>query len=537
MSIQLSRTTLILSLAILLSALTVSVMGQQRRPSAYGFSPQSSTESATAAYRAARDTITDGDWSKAQVKFSEYVSKYPNEKNLDAAYYWLAYAQHKLQRYDQCRETINKLFEKYKESSWLDDARLLYAQIPGALVSPAAPVTAVQLDEMIATAKAIAPAAITPAPPGVTIYTPSAPLTTIASTPLPAQIAGTSALIAELDAAAAVAGFPDSSNDDDPCEFKIVVLQALFETDVQRGIVAATEWLKPGSAQTVRCKSAALSLLARAGGKASLPVILNVARSETDVMLRARAITALGATNDESMIEPLRDFALSSTDNTIVEAALYALSRHTNDRVVGVLTDIATSGKTPAQRKIAIASIASRPGDPAVDALFRIYDADQSVEIRKAVISGFANRRSERAGEKLFEIARSSDNLELRHAAIGAIPRRGGDKAIDFLIALYDTEKDEKLKDQILMAFGSGTTLISRAPRSGPASEVYVGAVPPRPNTYRGPATEKKVIVKLMDIAKNPGESMARRKQALYWLSRSNDADVQRFLEQLLRQQ
>jgi hypothetical protein len=372
------------------------------------FAPQSSTESATAAYRAARDTITDGDWSKAQDKFSEYVSKYPNEKNLDAAYYWLAYAQHKLQRYDQCRETINKLFEKYKESSWLDDARLLYAQIPGALTPPAAPIVAMRADEMLIAPRAIPPATAITAAPGVTIYTPGAPVA-IASTPLPARIAGTSALIDDLDAVAAVAGV--SENDDDPCEFKIVVLQALFETDVQRGIVAATDWLKPGSTHTVRCKSAALSLLARAGGKASMPVILNVARTETDPVLRARAISALGATNDESMIDPLREFALNSTDNTIVEAALYALSRHTNERVVGVLTDIAISGKTPAQRKMAIASIASRVGDPAVDALFRIYDADQSVEIRKAVISGFANRRSERAGEKLFEIARTSDNI------------------------------------------------------------------------------------------------------------------------------
>ena len=54
-----------------------------------------------------------------------------------------------------------------------------------------------------------------------------------------------------------------SADDDDPCEFKIVVLQALFQTDLQRGIMAATEWLKPGSTQTVRCKGAALTLLGR----------------------------------------------------------------------------------------------------------------------------------------------------------------------------------------------------------------------------------------------------------------------------------
>lgn len=532
MSNQLSRTTLILSLAILLTVLTSSVMGQQRRASANAFSQQSSNESAVTVFRAARDLITDGEWARAQEKFNEYVTKYSSEKNLDAAFYWLAYAQYKQDKFDQCRDTVNKLFDKYKESTWLDDARLLLAQIPG-MITPAPAIVAMQADEMLSTARALAPVPI--APSGVTtIYTPSAPITTIGSTPLPGQLAGSSALLAELDSVTAAYGV--SENDDDPCEFKIVVLQALFQTDVQRGVVAATDWLKPGSTQTVRCKSAALTLLARHGGKASTPVILNLARTETDVKLRARAISTLGATNDDSVIDPLRDFALSSTDNQIVEASLYALSRHTNERVIGVLTDIATSGKTPAQRKMAIASIASRPGDPAVDALFRIYDADQSVEIRKSVISGFANRKSERAGDKLFEIARTSDNTELRKAAISVIPRRGGDKVIDFLIALYDTEKNEELKDQILNSFGSGTSLVSRVRPGQGANAPYVAAIGQSVSSMRSPVTEKKVIRKLIEIARNPQESMTRRKRAIGWLSRSNDPEVQQFLEGLLKQ-
>jgi hypothetical protein len=534
MSIQLSRTTLILAIVILLTAVCGPVLGpvnaQQRRPSSNAFS-QGSSESATTVFRAARDLITDGAWAKAQDKFSEYVTKFPNEKNLDAALYWLAYAQYKLTNYKQCQETINRLYEKYKDSEWLDDARTLSAQIPGAITTNPA-IAVMQADQiMIDPSRAITPMAI---PPGAaTLYAPSSPVTTIGTmTPMPAQIAGNAAYVADLDMLAAGVG----ENDDDPCEFKIVVLQALFQTDVQRGIVAATDWLKPGSTQTTRCKSAALTLLGRHGGKAVTPVILGLARSETDPKLRARAISTLGATNDDSVIDPLREFALNGTDNTIVEASVYALSRHTNDRVVSVLTDIATSGKTPAQRRMAIASIASRAGDPAVDALFKIYDADQSVEIRKAVISGFANRQSERAGEKLFEIARSSDNIELRKAAIAAIPRRGGDKSIDFLIALYDSEKNEELKDQILNSFGSGTSLVSRAPRAMSGQSVVETYVSGRMSSVRSPATEKKVIRKLIEIANSPQESMLRRKRAIGWLSRSNDTEVQSFLEGLLRQ-
>src|SRR6267154_2722694 len=47
-----------------------------------------------------------------------------------------------------------------------------------------------------------------------------------------------------------------SQAEEDSCEFKIEVLQALLRNDAQRGIVVATDWLKPGSPQTVPCKRA-----------------------------------------------------------------------------------------------------------------------------------------------------------------------------------------------------------------------------------------------------------------------------------------
>src|SRR5688572_15972274 len=516
------------SMAALLVLLTLSftTMAQQRR----NFQSQSANTraaaqtDATSVFRSARDLITDGEWARAQAKFSEYVSSYPNEKNLDAALYWLAYAEHKLAKFDDARKTIDRLLEKFPNSNWRDDARVLLAQIPGAY--------ATNYDEVLTMVRpGNAPVTIRRTEPDV-FYGQVAP----GAIPIrPVRGQGLGVGVGGAPVAWSVDEFGQPGNEDDPCEFKIVVLQALFQTDVQRGTVAASEWLKPGSTQTVRCKSAALTLLGRHGGKAVTPVILGLARSETDVKLRARAISTLGASNDDSVIDPLREFALNSTDNTIVEASLYALSRHTNERVVGVLADIATSGKTTAQRKIAIASIAGRAGEPAVDALFRIYDADQSVEIRKAVIVGFANRRSERAGEKLFEIARTSDNIELRKAAISNIPRRGGDKAIDFLISLYDAEKNEELKDQILNSFSAGATLVSPRALTG-TGDTYVSSIGQNVYTMRTPVTEKKVIRKLIDIAKDPREAMARRKRAIGWLSRSNDSDVQRFLEALLRQ-
>lgn len=507
-----SRVTIqFLAVLTLLVSLAGVALSQQRGStsnSANRSSQQSqSNADATTVFRSARDLITDGEWAKAQEKFDEYVTSYPNEKNIEAALYWLAYAQQKLARYDQCRATIDRLLEKYPNSSWRDDARMLRIQAPVAYAMAA--------EDLAATLRAVpAPLAMADAP---MVYTPAAPLTTVNVPGVPAQVA-------EIASAYGVGSSSDSAADDDPCEFKIVVLQALFQTDLQRGIVAATEWLKPGSTQTTRCKSAALTLLGRNGGKAVTPVILGVARSEPDLKLRARAISTLGATNDDTVVDALREFALNSPENDIVEASLYALSKHSGERAINALADIAISGKTTSQRKMAISSIASRPGEPSVDALFRIYDADQTVEIRRSVINGFGNRRSERAGTKLLEIARSSDNVDLRKAAVSSISRRGGDKVVESLLAIYNTEKNEEVKDQILSSLGSGQIYYTSNKEAVAVSGQGTARM-----------SDERVINKFIEIARNQQEPMERRKRAIGWLSRSKDPKVLAFLQELLK--
>jgi len=107
---------IIFSIALITAAGTVNA--QQRRTSFQSSSSSLSGQSdATTVFRSARDLITDGEWAKAQEKFSEYVNTYPNEKNIDAALYWLAYAQQRLAKYDQCRVTIERLLEKYPSST------------------------------------------------------------------------------------------------------------------------------------------------------------------------------------------------------------------------------------------------------------------------------------------------------------------------------------------------------------------------------------------------------------------------------------
>ena len=515
-------------------ALTLIAGGVVHRAMAQEFSPRSkqnrfaqqgSNNAANAMFSSGRDLIDDAQWAKAEQKFGQYVSAYPKEKNADAAMYWMAYSQYKLKKFDQCKDTIARLLKTYEKTTWKEDEQLLLAQVPNGIRVKVDPITvsvdpvvdvqvnAQDIQERVAEAQARVEERVREAQARAEERTREAQARVQERMKEVQEKLKDKALfkydMGDFDFdfdfdPETFKGQSKSTRDDDPCEFKIVVLQALFENDAQRGIAAATEWLRAGSTEAYSCKRAALGLLARHGGKAATPTILGIAEHESDLKLRTRAISVLGSTNDDSVIDPLREFALNSPQTEVSEAALYALSQHSSPRAIDALSQIATSNKPVALRKMAISNIANRQGEPPVDALLRIYDADQSVEIRKSVISGFGHRRSDRAGAKLLEIARGSDNVELRKAAISGISRRGGDHAIDTLLGLYDSEKNEELKDQIIYSLG--------------------------------PSNDPRVVHKLIEIARNPQTPIERRKHAIAWLSRSKDPEVLKFLEDLLKQ-
>src|SRR5260370_34082619 len=217
------------------------------------FAPQGSkNDAANAKFQGGRDLISDEQYAKAIEKFNEYISTYSKEENIDAAMYWMAYSQVKLKEFDQAKDTIERLLKTYEKTKWKGDAEMLLAQVPNGERVKVDPIT------------------VTVDPVEVGVRTQDLQ-DRIKEAQERAQERAQAAQEREQERVQAALermrdrvgvgigvgiGGPNGSsqNDDDPCEFKIVVLQALFESDPQRGIAAATDWLKPGSTQTQRCK-------------------------------------------------------------------------------------------------------------------------------------------------------------------------------------------------------------------------------------------------------------------------------------------
>jgi len=547
MRIDINQTTSVKTLFAFIVAAAVTLLacgalnqaGAQKlgkHPKANGWAPQASKDpQANSAFGAARDLIDDAQWAKAEAAFNQYVSQYPKEENLDAAMYWMAYAEYQLKSYNKCKDTVDKLLKTYQKTAWKQDAELLLAQLPG-VVTPKAVTIAGPADVAVVSSEAAIAAAVDAASENVN----AAVAQSLSQNPeAQERVAEAQARMIEAQERAQERtkeaqermiervkdaqekmkdktlirsgvgygvgygiDFRERLADDDPCEFKIVVLQALVESDPQRGVAAATDWLKPNSGLGPPCRRYALRVLARHGGKAAMPTILAVAQNDPDIKVRQQAIASLGSMNDDSVIDPLRDF-VNSPQAEISEPALYSLSQIQSPRAITVLTEYALSNKPLNLRRVAISSIANRPGEPSVDALFKIYEGSQDVEIRSAVIRGLGQRKSERAWARLLEIARGSDSVPLRKVAISSIGRRGGEQAIDALINLYGSEKNEEIQDQIISSLAS--------------------------------SRDQKVTHFLIQTAKSPQTSMERRRRVVTNLAGRKDPEAIQFLADLVK--
>jgi len=393
---------------------------------------QSDNAAATSAYAQGRTFLSEEKWDRAVAALSRYLVEYPSDKNLDAAMYWLAYAYEKQNKNNEAEGVVQSLLGRFPKSTWADDAKVLSAKLR------AKTGRVVTVDE-------------------------------------------------------------NDPND----ELRILALRSLCENDRVGCSARVSEVLR--SSKSARVKEAAIILLGRYGGTEAVPALVQMARSEPDDKLKMRAISALGSTNDERALDVLRDLAMGSAyaDESPADSAIHALANHDNARAVTILGEVAARGQNLKARTHAIELMARRRGDNVVDELLRLYDAVPEVAIKKYVLAALGNRKDPRAVNKLAEVARSASDVQLRAQAIRSIPNRGMEQDLDLLLPLYDSERDNDLKNNLLQAIGQ----------------------------YQN----RRAYTKLQQVVSNGAEPLERRKTAISYLSRSKDPQDKAFLEGLLK--
>jgi HEAT repeat protein len=358
----------------------------------------------------------------------------------------------------------------------------------------------------------------------------------------------------------------DDSHFKDNCEIKILALQSLFQADEERAIAIVTESLKSSASKPCQgFQAAAVSILGGHGGPRVAPLLLDIARNNSDLKVRLTAIKRLGDQRNDQVTDEL--IKLYDTDRTkeIRSQILRALVESRTARGTAKVLEVASNGDDPAIRMAAIRYVADLKDANSLDALIRIYDTDKTPQVRSQVLQALSDREDPRARAKVLDVAKNGDTPEMRLEAI----RRLGDHgrvSLDDLLQLYSSETNMQIKQGLLRAFGN-----NKDPRAvAKLVEVARGNDPVELRAYAirqlgnkddeqtvtqliaiydseqnlqirgsllrafGDSKLKMAVQKLMSIARND-PSVELRKMAVSYLGQSKDPDALRFLEELLK--
>ena len=351
-------------------------------------------------------------------------------------------------------------------------------------------------------------------------------------------------------------------------EIRIVALQSLFESSPERAVVYVTDILKPGSKASRSFKETAVSLLGSHGGQKAVPLLLDIARNQTDRELRVTAFRRLAEEDGEALVEDLIRLYDAERDLEVRENYLHAFESMDGARARTKLLEVARSSAENAElRKTAIRVLGNKEEAGAFDELARLYETETNREIKEQILISLSDMDDPRAQSRLLDIARNpSGDAELRKFAIRRIGDHEGEASVDALLKIYDAEQDVEVKRDILQALSNNESpralaRIVEVARAGTNAELRRTAirlirdadeahaverlaalydsereVDIKSDILRalGDTKQKSAVRKLIDVARRD-PNVELRKQAISQLGQSEDPDAVRFLEEILK--
>jgi HEAT repeat protein len=214
----------------------------------------------------------------------------------------------------------------------------------------------------------------------------------------------------------------DQGASDSDDEIRLAALQSLFESRPERAVAMAADILKQGSSASRLLKEGAVSLLGDSETTDAIPVLVQVARNETDMRVRRKSIQALSEYEDLAR-RPLLEIVRSNASIEVRAEAIEALGEIENAPAV-------------------------------VDDLVSLMSTLREPALQKQVIESLGDIELAQAETALAELARTASSVDLRLEAIEALSDHETETAAESLVRLYDLEKDPRVKEGIIDALG-----------------------------------------------------------------------------------
>ena len=437
---------------------------------------------ADSAYRAARQALNNGQYSRAADLFRNIRDKYPRSNYVPNSYYWQAFALYRTGSDDALRAARTALrtqSARFPKATTRRDAEVLLRRVQGELARRG---DAEAAESVSAEADDIAP----PMGPVIAATPPVGPVPPIAPVP-----------------GAPGEGHSGSCDDDD--DIRIAALNAVLQMDADRAVPLLKTVLARRDAGSACLRRKAVFLVSQKRSAETSRILLDAVRSDPDREVREQAVFWLSQVPGEETVAALDSILRDPrTDPEIQDKAIFALSQHRSARAGAILRAFAERRDASSDlREKAIFWLGQNRSADNAQFLKDLYTKLENDELKEKVIFSLSQMGGTDNYRWLMDIALDEhEDIEIRKKAL-FWAGQGHSVDVADLVRLYDSMKDREMKDQLIFVYSQ--------------------------------RREAAALDKLFSIGKNDPDRELRKK-AIFWIGQSRDPRAAQFLQELINQ-
>lgn len=349
--------------------------------------------------------LDNGDFQAAQRTFKEAIRQ--NEEPLDAALYWLAYAQVKSKQLPKAMSTLQQLKRKYPESQWLDDAEALQVEIQDKRGE------SIDVDDEELKLYALNSLMNSSSEKAMGI------LKNIINSNNSARIKERALFIlSQRNDPEAFSLIESIAKQDDTPVLQEKAIHMLGVSGSQNAVQSLKNVYQNTSRVEVKRRVIHSFMVARESEE-----LFSLARTESDPELKAEAIHMIGImSNPDVLLKMYGDESFKDFKDEIIHSI--AIGDGADE-----LYEIINTEKDPSLQKSAIEKIGITRPDEDRNYLPRIYAEQNNADIRRAVIQAMMIQSN---ASGLIEIIKREDDPQLKREALRTLSIMNSDEALDY---------------------------------------------------------------------------------------------------------
>jgi HEAT repeat protein len=379
-----------------------------------------------------REFIDSQKWEQAASAFDSFLAKYPSDKSVDTALFWLAYAHNKQGNYQAASDTLARLFKEYPRSTWIDDAKTLRAQVLSSLDPNYRPeVKAEDNDDLIIIAlKALCENDRVGCSARVSEVLKSS--TKSARVKEAAMI-----LLGRYGGNEAVPALIQLSRSEPNEKLRMRAIRVLGNTNDDRALDVLHEIAMSATYEDESPTDSAIHALAGHDSPRAVSLLGDLALNGKHPRVRTHAVELLSRRKGDNVVDELFRIYDASSEVQVKKYVLAGLSNRRDPRAINKLVEVARSAPDVQLRAQAIRAIPNRGEEQDLDVLLPLYDSERDNDLKNNLLQAIGQYQNKRAYHKLMDVVRNTaEPIERRKTAIQMLSRSKDPEVLAFLEGL-----------------------------------------------------------------------------------------------------